>query len=40
MNQWLIAGLIFWLGSGALVVLNTFADGYKEKCKRNGRITP
>lgn len=40
MNQWLMAGLIAYLGTGAMVVANTFAEAYKEKCKRNGRIIP
>ena len=29
MNQWIQAFLIFWLGTGLLVVLSQFADAIK-----------
>jgi len=34
MNQWVVAFLIFWLGTGALTVANNFANVLKEKNKR------
>jgi hypothetical protein len=35
MNQWVVASLILWLGTGALIVANNFANVLKEKYKRS-----
>lgn len=34
MNQWVLAFLIWWLGTGTLIVAGVFADGLK----RRGRV--
>lgn len=36
MNQWLLAFLVFWMGTGTLVVLSMFAEAAKERAKRCG----
>jgi hypothetical protein len=38
MNQWLLAFLIFWLGTGAIVVAHDFAEAAKERAKNHGRM--
>lgn len=35
MNQWIVAFLILWLGTGALIVLGMFADAATKRAKRN-----
>ena len=33
MNQWILAFLIFWLGTGALAVANNFVNISKERAR-------
>lgn len=34
MNQWLLAFLVFWLGTGTLFVFNAAIDAYERTHKR------
>lgn len=34
MNQWLLAGLIFWLGTGSLIVLGEWVTAWGKKASK------
>lgn len=38
MNQWLLAFLIWWLGTGVIIVLGVHAEAAKERAKHSGKF--